>query len=298
MTPRGPPAAPQLRGWPGRWRAGALAAGAAGVRRLTGIVLPRVERVVPRKRAGAGRSWQLYIDQCPKRSAEPVFRSPPIVVGLGIRFFWSTPVLIETFVEAAPPRRAMQSGCWTRCPALRGDLAFSRPGWRCRRRCGAARARSGRARAPRQRCRFGPTGCRCGACRGWRSLRGRWLQHQGVPTAGYIRAAPGRPNDYSLAVTVRSSRYRGPTTGRSTREPGRRRRVWLGQPHGHTGFTERLRWRAVMDRSGRESSRGPQRGIRLIAKFQKGPYSLCCFRSSSSTRRSRPCRRRGRGWSW
>ncbi len=81
-------------------------------------------------------------------------------------------------------------------------------------------------------------------------------------------------------VSVRSCRYSGPTTGWSTREPaqrrksadelkwaepgsahcgeertglagrvgqsarifsGRRRRVWLGQPHAHTGSTERLR---------------------------------------------------------
>ena len=87
------------------------------------------------------------------------------------------------------------------------------------------------------------------------------------------------PARAATRVSVRSCRYSGPTTGWSTREPaqrrksadelkwaepgsahrgeertglagrvgqsarifsGRRRRVWLGQPHVHTGSTERL----------------------------------------------------------
>ena len=37
-----------------------------------------------------------------------------------------------------------------------------------------------RAASLRQRRRSGPTGCRCGACWGWRSPRGRRLLHQGA----------------------------------------------------------------------------------------------------------------------
>ncbi len=102
----------------------------------------------------------------------------------------------------------------------------ARPGRCCRRRCGAARARSGRGRASGQRRRSGPTGCRCGACRGWQSPRGRWLSLR-VPTTEHISPAPAQPNGYVHGSTGPrpGSRGRGSAGGRRGRgvdldEPG------------------------------------------------------------------------------
>ena len=100
-----------------------------------------------------------------------------------------------------------------------------------------------------------------------------------IGNGGHVPARVAAPGDPATRVSVRSCRYSGPTTGWSTREPaqrrksadelkwaepgsahcgeertglagrvgqsarifsGRRRRVWLGQPHVHTGSTERL----------------------------------------------------------
>ena len=141
-----------------------------------------------------------------------------------------------TPVEATPSRRAssristarLLSGIRCSRPAFgaRRGHRPARPGRCCRRRCGAARARSGRGRASGQRRRSGPTGCRCGACRGWQSPRGRWLSIR-VPTTEHISPAPAQPNGYVHGSTGPrpGSRGRGSAGGRRGRgvdldEPG------------------------------------------------------------------------------
>ncbi len=71
---------------------------------------------------------------------------PPSSDSDGARFFWSTPVLIETFVETAPPRPRGATGL---LDEMSGSTRRSRDPGGAVGRCGAARARSGRGRAPR-----------------------------------------------------------------------------------------------------------------------------------------------------
>ncbi len=82
------------------------------------------------------------------------------------------------------------------------------------------------------------------------------------------------------------------STGRPE-EPGpvavRRRWPGRGIPARPNGYPSRT----VMDRCGLQSSRGPKRGIWRTKQPQNGPFLLVHSRASSSTRRSRRCRRRG-----
>ena len=81
------------------------------------------------------------------------------------RFFWST--------RADRDLGGGHAGSRVRCNRAADKMSGSTlgprdPGGAIEGVAGAARARSGGGRAPGQRRRSGPSGCRWGACRGWR----------------------------------------------------------------------------------------------------------------------------------
>ena len=71
----------------------------------------------------------------------------------------------------------MQPGCWTRCPALREDLATRAMLSKALR---GGKSENREKPAHQQRSRSGPPGCRCGSVQGLAISLGTLAQHQGA----------------------------------------------------------------------------------------------------------------------